>query len=159
MTNYWGGRDRLALAKGGVQTEIQFTKLLYVAKLYSVSLIIYKMSSSNLTVNISHSNPLTSVCLEKRGRIPTQRLTIDNHEGQMYYQGEANAREVEVEELLAPENQVFFGLEGIGPRLPIHRRASERMLIHIICRLQKLVKFLEELIYDILVEPTEPTKV
>ena len=87
--------------------------------------------------NSTHSNILTPVCIEKRDRVPTKRLTIDNHDGQMYSLAEANARDEEVEELLAPENQVPFGLGGIGPQLPVHRRATKRMLVHIIRRLQK----------------------
>ena len=105
------------------------------------------------STNATHSNILTPVCLEKRDRVPTRRLTIDNHDGQMYSQAEANARDEEVEELLAPEHQVPFGLGGIGPQLPVHRRATKRMLVHIIRRLQKKVKLLEELVDDILVQP------
>ena len=98
------------------------------------------------STNSTHSNVPTPVCLEKRDRVPTKRLTIDGNEGQNYTQAEANARENEVEELLAPELQVPFGLGGIGPQQPLIRRATKRMMVTEIKRLQKRVKFLEELI-------------
>ena len=98
------------------------------------------------SANATHANILTPVCLEKRDRVPTRRLTIDNHEGQNYSIAEANDREEEVEELLAPEHLVPFGLGGIGPQQPIVRRATKRMMVAEIKRLQKKVKFLEGLI-------------
>ena len=96
--------------------------------------------------NSTHSNVLTPVCLEKRDRVPTRRLTIDNHIGQNYIVAEANDREEEIEELLAPEHLVPFGLGGIGIQQPIVRRATKRMMVTEIKRLQKKVKFLEGLI-------------
>ena len=99
--------------------------------------------------NSTHANILTPVCLEKRDRVPTRRLTIDNHVGQNYSIAEANDREEEVEELLAPEHQVPFGLGGIGPQQPVIRRATKRMMVKEIKRLQKKVKFLEGLIDSI----------
>ena len=101
------------------------------------------------STNSTHSNILTPVCIEKRDRVPTRRLTIDNHIGQNYSVAEANDREEEVEELLAPELQVPFGLGGIGPQQPIIRRATKRMMVTEIKRLQKKVQFLEGLIDSI----------
>ena len=98
------------------------------------------------STNATHSNILTPVCIEKRDRVPTKRLTIDNHLGQNYSVAESNDREEEVEELLAPEHLVPFGLGGIGPQQPTVRRATKRMMVNEIKRLQKKVKFLEELI-------------
>ena len=88
------------------------------------------------STNATHSNVLAPVCLEKRDRVPTKRLTIDNHDGQHYQHVEANSREEEVEELLAPEQQVPFGLGGIGPQQQIHRRATKRIMVNEIKRLQ-----------------------
>ena len=105
------------------------------------------------SANATHSNVLTPVCLEKRDRIPTRRLTIDTTSGMHYTHAEANAHDEEVEELLAPEHQVPFGFGGIGPQLPLHRQATKRMMITEINRLQKRVKFLEELVNDLIVEP------
>ena len=51
----------------------------------------------------------------------------------MYYQEEANARDNEVEELIAPEYQVPFGLAGIGQRLPIYLRATKRAFVDYNC--------------------------
>ena len=108
------------------------------------------------SANATHANILTPVCLEKRDRVPTRRLTIDNHEAQNYSIAEANAHDEEVEELLAPENQVPFGLGGIGPQQPLHRRATKRMLVHIIRRLQKRVKLLQEqVVVDLTNEPAD----
>ena len=67
------------------------------------------------STNATHSYILTPVCLEKRNRVPTRRLTIDGNKGQNYTQAESNSREEEVEELLALEHLVPFGLGGIGP--------------------------------------------
>ena len=89
------------------------------------------------STNATHSNILTPVCLENRDRIPTRRLTIDDHNGQIYSHAEANSREEEVEKQLAPEHLVPFGLGGIGPQQPIVRRATKRMMFTEIKRLQK----------------------
>ena len=51
-----------------------------------------------------------------------------------------------MDELLAPEHLVPFGLGGIGPQQPIVRRATKRMMVTEIKRLQKRVKFLEDLV-------------
>ena len=101
------------------------------------------------STNATHSNILTPVCLEKRDRVPTQRLTIDGHNGKNYSNATANAHDEEVEELQAPELQVPFGLGGIGPQQPAIRRATKRMMYKEIKKLHKKVKFLEELIDSI----------
>ena len=85
----------------------------------------------------------------KKDRVPTRRLTVDGNEGQNYSQAESNLREEEVEELLAPKHLLPFGLGGIGPQLPLYRRAAKRMMVTKIIRLQKRVKFVEELVDEI----------
>ena len=100
--------------------------------------LLFTQNNSNMqSTNATNSNILTPVCLEKRDRVPTRRLTIDNHEGENYSQAEANSRQEEVEELLAPEHLVPFGLGGIGPQQPIVRRATKRMMFTERKRLQK----------------------
>ena len=95
--------------------------------------------STPASTNQTHSNPLTPVCLEKRGRIPTKRLTIASHDTANYTAEEANDREEEVEAILAEENQVPY-----EPRLPV----SRKRLIQLLIRMDKRVKFLEEFIRD-----------
>ena len=82
--------------------------------------------------NTTHAHVLSPVCLEKRDRVPTRHLTIDKYDRQHYAHAEANAKEEEMEELLAPEQQVSFGLSGFGSQLPTHRRATKRILVHFI---------------------------
>ena len=91
------------------------------------------------SVNETHSNPQTPVCLERRGRIPTRRLTIASHDTANYTAEEANAREEEVAQLLAEDNQVPY-----QPHLPV----SRKRLIQLLIRMDKRVKYLEEFIRE-----------
>ena len=95
--------------------------------------------STPTSANATHSNPPTPVCLEKRGRIPTMRLTNDSHNTANYTAEEANDREAEVAQLLAEENQVPY-----QPHLPV----SRKRLIQLLIRIDKRVKFLEEFIRE-----------
>ena len=74
--------------------------------------------STPTSVNSTHANPQAPVCLERRGRIPTIRLTIASNNTANYTQEEANDREAEVAALLAEDNMVPY-----HPNLPVSRAA------------------------------------
>ena len=95
--------------------------------------------ASPASTNATHSNPQTPVCLERRGRIPTRRLTIASHDTANYTAEEANDREAEVEAILAEDLQVPY-----QPRLPV----SRKRLIQLFIRMDKRVQYLEDFIQD-----------
>ena len=100
--------------------------------------------STPTSVNSTHSNPLTPVCLERRGRVPTMRLTIDSPNDVHYSQAEANPHDEVVDALQAEENRV--------PYIP-PRQKNVRELQREIKQLKKRIKFLEEFLVDTLAHP------
>ena len=102
--------------------------------------------STPTSANQTHSNPQTPVCLEKRGRIPTMRLTIDSNNTTHYSSSEADPHDDEVEELLHQEHQV--------PYLPA-AQASRQQLYQYIRKCHKRIRFLETFISESLANPNE----
>ena len=91
------------------------------------------------SINETHANPQTPVCLERRGRVPTMRLTIASNNTSHYSHEEADDREEEVEALLAEEHRLPY-----QPRLPV----SRKRLIQLLIRMDKRVRYLEDFIRD-----------
>ena len=98
--------------------------------------------------NSTHSIILTPVTLRKEIESLLGDLPLTAMRARIIFRRKPILGE-EVEELLSPELNDPFGFGGISPQQPLYRRASKRMMVTEVKRLQKIVKLLDELVYEI----------